>query len=476
MATTRLLIAALGGEGGGVLTNWLVSAAAAQGLKAQATSVPGVAQRTGATTYYLEIADADESAREPIFALMPVAGDVDVVVASELLEAVRMAERGFVVPERTFLLASTHRVLTMHERIARGDGARDASSLLEAAEHASRARFLADFAALANAKGAPLNAVLLGAISGLNLTPISASSLRQAIQAGGIAVARNLAGFDAGFAAGAGIDVSGRPQNGDTTTPPPPVLASLEARIRCLPEEAREIARIGVARLVDYQSEAYAALYLDRLAPFADDPALLREMARHLAVRMSFEDIIRVAQLKTRASRLEAVRQEIGVGADEPFELVDFFKPGIPEISDMLPPSLGRWLRSWAKRRGILETAHFGMKVKTNTILGFGRIWLLAKLRRWRPRSLRFGEEQQAIEAWLSLVTEARGVSSAFALQTADLARLVKGYGDTYRRGQETYERLVSDMVRPVIEKKTSPEDPEAQLKGAIAGILASPA
>ncbi len=476
MATTRLLIAALGGEGGGVLTNWLVSAAAAQGLKAQATSVPGVAQRTGATTYYLEIADADDSARNPVFALMPVAGDVDVAVASELLEAVRMAERGFVVPERTFLLASTHRVLTMHERIARGDGARDASSLMAAAEHASRARFFADIAAIANASGAPLNSVLLGAIAGLNLTPISANSLRHAIEAGGIAVARNLAGFDAGFEAASGIAVDGETQDEAETSPAGPVAASLEARIRLLPEEAREIARIGVARLTDYQSEAYAARYLDRLASFTDDPELLREVARHLAVRMSFEDIIRVAQLKTRASRLEAVRQEIGVSADEPFELVDFFKPGIPEISDMLPPSLGRWLRSWAERRGILETAHFGMKVKTNTILGFGRICLLAKLRRWRPRSLRFQEEQQAIEAWLSLVAEARSVSSAFALQTADLARLVKGYGDTYRRGQETYRQVVRDMVRPVIEKKTPVEDPEAQLKGAIAGILASPA
>ncbi|WP_321341394.1 indolepyruvate oxidoreductase subunit beta family protein [Breoghania sp.] len=474
MGTTRLLIAALGGEGGGVLTNWLVSAAAAQGLKAQATSVPGVAQRTGATTYYLEIADADDSAGNPVFALMPVAGDVDVVVASELLEAVRMAERGFVVPERTFLLASTHRVLTMHERIARGDGARDASSLMEAAEHASRARFFADLAALANAKGAPLNSVLLGAMAGLNLTPIPANTLRQAIETGGIAVARNLAGFDAGFEVASGLEISEEPEG--ETSPAEPVAASLEARIRLLPEEAREIARIGVARLTDYQSQAYAARYLDRLARFTDDPELLREVARHLAVRMSFEDIIRVAQLKTRASRLEAVRQEIGVGADEPFELVDFFKPGIPEISDMLPPSLGRWLRSWAERRGILETAHFGMKVKTNTIFGFGRIWLLAKLKRWRPHSLRFQEEQQAIEAWLSLITEARGVSSAFALQTADLARLVKGYGDTYRRGQETYRQVVSDMVRPVIEKKTAVEDPEAQLKGAIAGILASPA
>jgi len=94
-ATRRLLIAALGGEGGGVLMGWIMRAASAAGRAAQATSVPGVAQRTGATTYYLEIASEPDGAQAPIFALMPVAGDVDVVVASELLEAVRMAERGY---------------------------------------------------------------------------------------------------------------------------------------------------------------------------------------------------------------------------------------------------------------------------------------------------------------------------------------------------------------------------------------------
>ena len=50
-----VLIAALGGEGGGVLASWLNRSATAQGLFVQSTSIPGVAQRTGATTYYAEI-------------------------------------------------------------------------------------------------------------------------------------------------------------------------------------------------------------------------------------------------------------------------------------------------------------------------------------------------------------------------------------------------------------------------------------
>jgi indolepyruvate ferredoxin oxidoreductase, beta subunit len=45
-----ILIAALGGEGGGVLTDWIVAAASQLGFPVQSTSIPGVAQRTGATT------------------------------------------------------------------------------------------------------------------------------------------------------------------------------------------------------------------------------------------------------------------------------------------------------------------------------------------------------------------------------------------------------------------------------------------
>ncbi|AXS40378.1 indolepyruvate oxidoreductase subunit beta family protein [Breoghania sp. L-A4] len=338
MTTTRFMIAALGGEGGGVLTNWIVGAAAAAGLKAQATSVPGVAQRTGATTYYIEVADEADSQGDPIFALMPVSGDVDVVVASELLEAVRMAERGYVAGDRTFLLASTHRVLTTNEKLTRGDGRADAAALMRAAEKGSRDRFLFDAAAIARAAGSPINAVLLGAVAALELLPIPREALRGAIEAGGIAVARNLKGFDAGYATAKGTTPEIAKTDAGAALPAPAVARSLDARIASMPEEARDVIRIGVARLVDYQNAAYANLYLSRLERFSDDPVLMREVARHLAVRMSFEDIIRVAQLKIRASRLERVRNDIRAEPGQPIELIDFFKPGIPELADMLPP------------------------------------------------------------------------------------------------------------------------------------------
>src|SRR5262249_39760204 len=106
----KLTIAALGGQGGGVLANWLVGIAESEGYLAQTTSVPGVAQRTGATIYYLEFFPrAAAASRDPIMALMPVAGDVDCVLASELAEAARAVQRGLVTRDKTTVIASSHR-------------------------------------------------------------------------------------------------------------------------------------------------------------------------------------------------------------------------------------------------------------------------------------------------------------------------------------------------------------------------------
>jgi len=103
-----ILIGALGGHGGGVLTEWIVGAAAHAGYPAQSTSIPGVAQRTGATTYYVEIfPERAGSGPEPIFSLYPTPGDVDVVIASELLEAGRTIEMDYASPTRTTVIAST---------------------------------------------------------------------------------------------------------------------------------------------------------------------------------------------------------------------------------------------------------------------------------------------------------------------------------------------------------------------------------
>ena len=203
----KLLIAALGGEGGGVLASWLHSAAIAGGHFVQGTSIPGVAQRTGATTYYLELVpNAGERHRtsgvRPVLALNAAPGEVDLVVASELLESTRAIAAGYVTPDRTVLIASSTRVFTVDEKAAMGDGRLDRERMLAMAERFSQRAVVADFADIAAQQKSPLNAVLLGAIAATGVLPIPAETFRAAIRAEGKAVDANLRGFEAGLKGG----------------------------------------------------------------------------------------------------------------------------------------------------------------------------------------------------------------------------------------------------------------------------------
>ena len=210
----------------------------------------------------------------------------------------------------------------------------------------------------------------------------------------------------------------------------------------------------GLERLNDYQDEAYAAVYLQRLEPFrAGDAELLREVARQLALRMSYEDVIRVAQHKARAERYERIRGELGLTKDEPFEVQDFFKPGVREMADIMPPRIARFLLGRVERGGWLAKAHVGMKLKTTTVLGYLRVWLLAKLKGMRRGTYRYQTEQAAITDWLAKVEAAvkRG-DTALAREVVELARLIKGYGDTHARGSANYARIVSALVVPALE------------------------
>ena len=199
-------ILAMGGEGGGVLADWLLEAAESSGFIGQSTSVPGVAQRTGATIYYLEffpMAEAGASAgQEPVLALMPAPGDVDLVIASELMEAGRAIQRGLVTPERSTFVFSTHRVFAMTEKIAMGDGRVDAPALLEICRSAARRVVAADMQAVAEKTGAHLSAVLLGAVAGSGALPIPRAAFEDGDPSCGVGRGCEPCGLRCGFRCG----------------------------------------------------------------------------------------------------------------------------------------------------------------------------------------------------------------------------------------------------------------------------------
>lgn len=458
--TTRpiaVLIAALGGEGGGLLADWLVAAAMAADLPVQSTSIPGVAQRTGATTYYVEIhpeANAALGGRRPLMGLYPSPGDVDVVAATELLEVGRMLENGFVTPDRTTLVGATHRIYATVEKMQMSDGRFDGSRVLRAAREMARRPILFDPTAATGTRGQPINALLLGAIAGAGDLPIARERFEQAIREGGIAVEGNLAAFAAGF------DLARNPPAALPETGREPDRSSrldrmLQEAARDFPADAIKLAEEGLRRLVDYQDAAYARLYLDRLARLrqAGEGAsgLLAEAARHLALWMAYEDVIRVADLKTRPDRLAGVRAEVQAKPHEPVEITEFFKPGIEEIAAVLPARLGGALQRWAERRGLADRLHLPLRLKSTSITGHLLLRFLAAQRSRRQKSFRFGEEQALIERWLDAACRAAVIDPALAREIVLLPRLLKGYGDTHRRGRSNFLAIFDGIVAPAL-------------------------
>ena len=116
-----------------------------------------------------------------------------------------------------------------------------------------------------------------------------------------------------------------------------------------------------------------------------------------------------------------------------------------------MPPSLARRVLAFAEHRERLSRFHWGMEVNTASVSGFLRFRLLAALRRWRPRTYRYAEEQRDIEHWLGLIVEASERSADLALEVADCARLIKGYGDTHKRGTGNYRLIESHVIRPAL-------------------------
>jgi indolepyruvate ferredoxin oxidoreductase beta subunit len=164
---------------------------------------------------------------------------------------------------------------------------------------------------------------------------------------------------------------------------------------------------------------------------------------------MSFEDVVRVAEAKIDPARLKRIaREELGA-VDQPYAVHDFLKPGIEELTQVLPPSLARPIRRFAEQRG--WRPHVGMQIQTTSVFGYLRFLMLAKLRRFRPSGIRYAEEQAQIEGWLKLIGDAAARSPELAFEIAQCARLIKGYGDTYTRGLSNYRTIEARIIRPAL-------------------------
>jgi indolepyruvate ferredoxin oxidoreductase beta subunit len=447
-----IAVLAMGGEGGGVLSDWIVDLAEHSGYYAQTTSVPGVAQRTGATIYYIEIFP---EGKPPVLALMPVPGEVDVVIASELMEAGRAIQRGLVTPDRTTLIASTHRVYSMKERTAMADGRSDSNSFIDAAASSAKVFVSANFASIAEQAGTVISSALFGALAGTEVLPFTRAQFEEAVRRGGIGVEASLKAFAASY------------DKSRTRRPEPqpaapaeykagPALKETAARVlSTFPVESHAILFPAIQRLAEYQDVAYANEYLDKLAPIAEldrkfgdgSYRLLCEAGRYLALWSSYEDAIRVADLKTRSSRFERVVGSRRPGASQLVEIHEFLSPQPQEVADLLPVSLGQWLlHSEPAKALITRFSGEGKVIQTTSLHGFILLYSLARLRPFRRRSLRFHVEHERAANWLKVISSLAAENYALAVEVAECAQLIKGYADTHALGTRNFTAILEGL------------------------------
>ena len=457
----KLAIMAVGGQGGGVLTNWIATLAEGQGWHVQTTAVAGVAQRTGATIYYIEMAPGGGPV--PVFALAPAPGDVDVLIAAEWMEVGRAVQRGFVTPDRTTLIASTHRMLAVAEKIVPGDGTTEADEVAGAVRGAAMQLFAADLQKVAADAGSHISASLFGALAGSGALPFPAEAFEQTIRAGGRGAERSVAAFQAALAEpSAPAEAAPGQEEAPSGHKAPAAQEGFEARLSALPERGQKMTRAGLAKVVDFQDAAYGGEYLEKVEAFARlDPhpeaRLTTVAAKYIANAMTYDDAIRVADLKTRPARGDRIAAEMAPDG-QAMHVTEFMHPRAEELVSVLPARMGRWIQArprlvaWLDRR-----VNKGRRVRTDTILGYLGLYLVAGLRPRRRRSLRHQSEMAHIEAWLRLAGDTIAKDYDLAGEILACRRLIKGYSDTHARGMSKFDKVLGAL--PMLEGRDDAAD-----------------
>jgi hypothetical protein len=233
-----------------------------------------------------------------------------------------------------------------------------------------------------------------------------------------------------------------------------------------LPAGAAAVVSEGIHLLMDYQGPGYAQLYVDRLRRFVGrqgvDDAMIGEIARLMAMRMSYDDPIRIAQMK------------LGEYAEAPGV------PGIPSSDDVrqfrLDELVGALPATVAEP--VLDTLEYvgwvhkpvSIRFSTANKWGLRRLKIEAALRRWRLFSVRYGNERAWVERWLHMIDRSLTKQPAAAPEILQTATMVQGYGDAYRQGLADWHLIIDGLAKPTFDGVL----PLADLAGAVAEARAA--
>jgi indolepyruvate ferredoxin oxidoreductase beta subunit len=323
---------------------------------------------------------------------------------------------------------------------------------------------------IAAENGSMISASLLGALAGSGALPFPRETWEKTILASGRGVKASLAAFAGGFGgarprlhetAGDVPIPKGETQRGNgaqsANVSGPDRLVDgwqhLAARIDRLPEEVRDMALRGLRKVVDFQDARYGQEYLDRLERSVERDkaargfALSIAAAKHLANAMCYDDMIRVADLKTRSTRGTRVRREVGVKDDAILQTTEYFHPRVEEFCGAMPARLGRYIEERPKLAAFIDRRiNHGRRIRTDSFSGFAMLWMIGGMRRWRRGLLRHRVEQAHLERWYDLALATVPQDYALAVEILNTRRLIKGYSDTHVRAQSKFDRVLSAL------------------------------
>ena len=213
-----------------------------------------------------------------------------------------------------------------------------------------------------------------------------------------------------------------------------------------LPEPVMAVASDAIHLLIDYQGPSYAHLYVDRLRRFIGkqgvDDTMLTDIARLMAVRMSYEDPIRIAQLK-----LFELDGRPGASAGS----VDVRKFTLDELIGALPAVISEYVLDALEWAGWM---HKRVSIRFSTASRFGvrRLKIEAGLRRWRLLSMRYTRERILVERWLHMIDRSLTKQPDAAPAIVQTATMIEGYGDVYRQGLADWNAIIDGLVKPTFD------------------------
>ncbi|MEQ9619524.1 MAG: indolepyruvate oxidoreductase subunit beta family protein [Deltaproteobacteria bacterium] len=483
----RILIPAVGGQGGGVLTEWLVQAFFIEEYDVQGISLPGLSQRGGSTVYYLEAYPKSDSGEEQIiFAQFPVPGEVDIIVSQEFLELGRALELGY-GSDKTTIVTSTHRIYSTLEKMPIGSGIYSDENLRKIATAFSSRLIELDALELSKQNGMDelaVNAILLGALSASGAMPVEKKSFLSAIEQVGVAVKPNLKAFEVGWhfvASKKKSEMDAKPsviwedfigERADKLEEyeREEYLARISRLETVFPPNVREIVAESIYRLIDYQDVEYADRYIEHVSEVHEidrkmkggGGRLTEDFAKNLALLMSYEDGIRVAELKIRSDRFKRIKEEMRLRDDQVFKVIDYLKPDAEEVYGLLPYVLvapvvrltesRAFKKVWKRKRPLT----FGQTPTTTSFTGYARLWFLSKIKFLRRHSFRYKKEHRLIKKYIESVQHYSMLDYNLGCLIARSASMVKGYGKVRRRTTDSFYRFADNIIFPLAEFETA--------------------